>query len=267
MRPFVKPVLVGGIAIALMVPTSASIASSAPVEVTQEAVNEATEFLHDAGVDTNSVNSLIKAVKRGEPIGSAAGLVAMSETTKREGDWLITTERFPDGSVEISSLEQPPAQDDLTDAQFESDGDILDAEPVLAPIRALGSSVEAEADGAEAVGSIVGCKVSSGSGFRSYKGCAVRRQSATAIIAFNASYTLVQKGNDYISSVGAPAHRCYVSSCTDVKTRTIRKKESRAGKAVARGSMNTTLRGGWASKSFWVEQRVGGNKAVAVNGG
>ena len=255
----------GGVALALMIPTSVSFASTTADSPTQQEVEEATDFLRDAGVKASTATNLIKAVKRGEPVGSAAGLVATSQSTEREGDWVITTEVFPDGSVEVTSLEQPPAPDGLTDAEFEAGGDILDTEPSLPPIRAMDSGVET--NGAEATGSIVGCKVSSGSGYRSYKGCAVRRQSAMAVIAFNASYTIVQKGNDYISSIGQAAHRCYVSSCSDVKSRLIRKKESSSGKAVARGSMNITLKGGVASKSYWVELRVGGNKAGAVNGG
>lgn len=122
-------------------------------------------------------------------------------------------------------------------------------------------------DPLEAQGSIKKCKHSSGSGYRSYKSCTVTRTSATATIAFLASYTLVQKGNDYISGLGQASHRCRLASCSDGKSRMIRSKESRAGKAIARGSLTVNVAGGWSSKSFWVQLEVGKNKARAVNGG
>lgn len=238
-----------------------------PDDTTKSHIEAAEVFLAEAGASKHDTRQLINKIERNEPIGSAAGLPIVAKWTQRDGDFLVTTETYADGSIEVSSLEQPAAPDGLTDAEFEAGRPAQTAGETTAAQHNERGGLTVPSGRNEIHGSIKGCKVKAGSGYRSYRACTVLRQSATANISFTAAYTLVQKGNDYISGVSTPIHRCYVASCTDVKTKILRKKESRSGKAVARGSMNVTAPGGWASKSYWVELRVGGNKATVVNGG
>lgn len=229
-------------------------------------VDEVESFLLEQGVEQDVVDDLVESVEDGDPIGSLAGLDPIDETTTRKNDLVITTETFEDGSVEVTTLEQPILEenDDSAEPPAPSVANKHDHWVVGASFSPANHPGAFEAS---TVGSIKDCKVSSGSGFKSYKNCVVQRNSATANISFRASYTIVNKGNDYISTIGQAGHRCFAASCSNVKSRIIKKNESSTGKAVARASMDVTLAGGIASRSFWVQLEVGGNKAVARNGG
>lgn len=207
-----------------------SMAVAGPAQATEsidaEGINS---FLVDAGVPTKDADAVIAKVKNGEPLDFETDKKPESVETERKGDWEITTETYPDGSVEKTEIEKPLEED--------SSGSI---------------SVQATP---------TNCKVKGGSGYRSYTNCHVRRTNPAYSLGFKASYTIVQKGKDYIGGVHGLETKCYAGTCSKSKLNTTRKKETASAKATAKASTVYKTYGASSSRNVWLKLWVGKDKA------
>jgi hypothetical protein len=191
---------------------------------------EISSFLAEAGVPAKDAGVVLEKIEDGEPLDFETGKKPESVKTERKGDWEITTETYADGSVEKTEIEKP-------------------LEVTISP---GGISVQAGP---------TNCKVNSGSGYRSYTNCHVRRTNPLYNLGFKASYTIVQKGKDYIGGVHGLETKRYAGTCSKSKLNTTRKKETASAKATAKASTVYKTYGGSSSRNVWLKLWVGKDKA------
>ena len=187
-------------------------------------------FLSKAGVPSKDVEAVVEKVENGEQLDFETNKKPESVKTERKGDWEVTTERYPDGSVEVTELEQP----------------LNEVSPGTVSPQATPTN----------------CKVKGGSGYRSYTNCHVRRTNPAYSMGFKASYTIVRKGKDYIGGVHGLETKCYAGTCSKSKLNTTRKKETASAKATAKASTVYKTYGGSSSRNVWLKLWVGKDKAT-----
>lgn len=187
--------------------------------------SHASSFLKAQGVSDVTASKLEQKIRSGQATGSVAGEQLIEVETKRQGDFIVTAEKYSDGSVETIRIEQP--------------------------IQPLASKK--------------GCKLVSGSGYRTYKNCTISRQSINGYIAFLATYTLVQGAPDYISSATNLVQRCFIGSCSNESLRIRQKKEANGNSARAEARVVITLPNNVGSRSHGVRLLVGKDQARAVD--
>lgn len=219
--------LTGAVSAALIV---TSMIAAGPAQAAETIDTEkVSSFLSSAGIPNKDANAVIEKLENGEQLDFETNKKPVSVKTERKGDWEVTTETYPDGSVEMTELEQP-----LNEV---SPGIIS---PQAAPTN---------------------CKVKGGSGYRSYTNCHVRRTNSLYNMGFKASYTIVQKGKDYIGGVHGLETKCYAGTCSKSKLNTTRKKETASAKATAKASTVYKTYGASSSRNVWLKLWVGKDKA------
>jgi hypothetical protein len=153
-------------------------------------------FWEANGVSRRVQADLFNQLDRGIwPQSSTGELMPIAtETFHRNGN-IETVQTWPDGSIAVSAAQ-------VTEGKFNP--------------KSFGFNTleEMNAESAFAVpNNIINCSVMSGSGYKTYKNCAVVGTTATIAEGFMATYTLVQGASDYITSHGGPFQACGGAVC------------------------------------------------------
>lgn len=99
--------------------------------------------------------------------------------------------------------------------------------------------------------------VTSGSGYKNYKKAKVYYNSGIANAHFYANFTIVQGGNDYISSVYDKKVTAFGGTASEISLNLTRSKETLDNKASAKLSFNFVNFNNTASTSCWLKLSVG----------
>ncbi len=182
------------------------------------------EFNSQHGVSPEDQSTLLEKAKAGLLPDSMTGSEPVAVETP---DDLTRIDRFEDGSVLVTTLEQPaitkPGQ-----------------------ITPLG---------------IAGCSLSSGGGYAAYSGCQVSQASSYATLSFTANYTRYTNGAQ-ITRADTPTAQTYYGGCESAPTVSIiRGSQSGTLPAVATEHCHYVSYTGAASEDLYLSLRVTSGEA------
>lgn len=173
------------------------------------------EFWTTYGVDSAVQDRLIKDAKHGDFPDSLEGGTVVSTTNYKAGDEVVAVQTFEDGSILVSTVEQPPV-------------------PQPGTVQPLG---------------IENCSVQSYTGVTYYNGCKITGQSGLVGISFYTSYTISHNAADSISSTGwSPQCSIFPGTCT-LPSITYWKQVETSTRAALQYSTQWTISGGGVSGS------------------
>ncbi|MFF2389373.1 hypothetical protein [Agromyces sp. NPDC058104] len=186
-----------------------------------------TEFNEQYGVSAEDQANLLEKARAGELPDSMTGASPVSVEASADG--LTKIERFEDGSVLVSEIEEPA---------------------VVAPgqIQPRG---------------IAGCTQTSGSGWVQYTGCTVSTASSYATLSFKASYIRASNGTGQITRADTPSAQTYYGSCDASPTINVVRAVSQGASlpAVATEHCHYVSYNGATSEDLYQSLRVTGAEA------
>lgn len=227
-----------GFAIAVLASTSAS-AVEPDADWSDDAV-ELYEFMLVNGSEPDVAATVVERYDNGimpDSVAGASDVVSEASVPVENGEATVST--YADGSVSVAGYQTAPGD-------FELPG--TEGDPIVDPTS-----------GMIGTRAIQGCRTSGGSGYRTFRDCAVSGSNKLIHMGFHADYTLVQGGYDYISKVYSPFQACVGFVCdTPYESKTI-KKETSSTLAYSRYYMRYTIaNGGSNTARLWL--RVGENR-------
>ena len=189
----------------------------------------------DRGVAPETAEQLADEITHGRlPMSADSREAPTKVVTVRDGEWVVTTRTYADGSIAEARVESPT--------------------PTLSPSKAAAIRYGAESGGAQLL-SVGSCEAySSGSGYVSYTGCRAEEATASVVMSFRADYWRASSGSGGITAVRTPY--VWVSGGTAATpTLTINKSSGNASspaKATGTTVFNTAYSSGQISLFLYV---------------
>lgn len=195
-----------------------------------EGILQVKDFLNQYGVTESTQNELIEKINNGQILDSMKeGAEAVSVYKINNSDVVETVAVYPDGSISVTGIE--PNNDEFR----EHDN--------ITPFAIEG-------------GSII-----SGSGYTGYKDRRVYHNTGIINAQFQADYTIVNGGNDFISNVYDEKIMVFLGNHSNTNLKIVRRTETLDNPAQAKLSFDLKYYTGAFSGNVFLQLFVGNNRA------